>query len=489
MARSYVSYHPGLMTDMYHPDSAYVSWRSGRNGLATFDLYARTAPFGGAYLLVAGLEMALEFVRDFHFTEDDVKFLGQIRDYEPEFLDDLRELRFTGEILAMPEGSIAFPHEPLLRVTAPYREALLLESGLLQAVNLATLIATKASRVTYAAKGRRIAEFALRRAQEPFVATRSSHIGGCHTTSFLGAAYRFRLHATGTIPHALVQLFDTEHEAFEAVAETFNRYTLLLDTYDVKRAIHTAVEVAKKYHDRLGHTLAAVRIDSGDLLAGAQYIRRTLDEAGLDDVKIAVSGDLDEFKIAELVEQGIPADSFGVGTSLGVGAGSIEHDIEGAALGGVYKMVHYEEAGVEQAKIKVAGEKSTWPGRKELYRIGSFERDVIQLESEPRPTGQVERLLKPVVKAGRVVPGSLPPLNEIWELAQQNLRDLPEEYRALRPRRAYPVEFSAGVRALRDVALMEEQRWISLEGNGLVDSDNGAREQVGEPQSEGSTTA
>jgi nicotinate phosphoribosyltransferase len=464
MARSYVSYHPGLMTDMYHPDAAYVSWRAGRNGQTTFDLYARKAPFGGAYLLVAGLEMALEFVRDFHYTDEDLKFLAQLRDYEPEFLEELSKLRFSGEILAMPEGSIAFPNEPLLRVTAPFREAILLESGLLQAVNLATLIATKASRVVYAARGRRIAEFALRRAQEPFVATRSSIIGGCASTSFLAAAFRFRLFATGTIPHALVQLFDNEREAFEATAETFNRYTILLDTYDVKRAIHTAVDVAKKYHDRLGHTLAAVRVDSGDLLAQCRYVRRVLDEAGLQDVKIAASGDLDEFSIARLVEQGIAADSFGVGTSLGVGAGSVEQDIEGGALGGVYKLVQYEgDDGLDQAKIKVADDKSTWPGRKEIYRLGHFERDLIQLEHEPRPAAPAERLLKPVVKDGKVVPGSLPPLNEIWELAGQNLRDLPDEYRALRPARAYPVEFSRALRKLRDSALAEEQSWDGTE--------------------------
>jgi nicotinate phosphoribosyltransferase len=464
MARSYVSYHPGLMTDMYHPDAAYVSWRAGRNGQTTFDLYARKAPFGGAYLLVAGLEMALEFVRDFHYTDEDLKFLAQLRDYEPEFLEELSKLRFSGEILAIPEGSIAFPNEPLLRVTAPFREAILLESGLLQAVNLATLIATKASRVVYAARGRRIAEFALRRAQEPFVATRSSIIGGCASTSFLAAAFRFRLFATGTIPHALVQLFDNEREAFEATAETFNRYTVLLDTYDVKRAIHTAVDVAKKYHDRLGHTLAAVRVDSGDLLAQCRYVRQVLDEAGLQDVKIAASGDLDEFSIARLVEQGIAADSFGVGTSLGVGAGSVEQDIEGGALGGVYKLVQYEgDDGLDQAKIKVADDKSTWPGRKEIYRIGHFERDLIQLEHEPRPAAPAERLLKPVVKDGKVVPGSLPPLNEIWELAGQNLRDLPDEYRALRPARAYQVEFSRALRKLRDSALAEEQSWDRTE--------------------------
>src|SRR6185436_2661370 len=217
--------------------------------------------------------------RSFHYTAEDITFLQQIRDYDPAFLDYLSDLRFSGEILAMPEGSIAFPNEPLLRATAPFAEALLLESGLLQAINLATLIATKASRVVWSARGRPVAEFALRRAQDPFVATRSSRIGGCFSTSFLGAAFRFRLPSTGTVPHALIQLFDSEQQAFEAIADTYNRYTLLLDTYDPRAAIHTAVEVAHSARDRLGHILAAVRIDSGDLASDARYIRGVLDAA------------------------------------------------------------------------------------------------------------------------------------------------------------------------------------------------------------------
>src|SRR5256885_5013804 len=165
MHRRAPGFHPGLMTDMYHPDSASVSWLRGLNGLATFDLYTRSAPFGGAYLLVAGLEAAMEFVQAFRYTPDEIKFLSHIRDYDSAFLDELASLRFTGEILALPEGSIAFPNEPLMRVTAPFREAILLEAGLLQAVNLATLIATKASRIVYAAqpgRPRRVAEFAFR---------------------------------------------------------------------------------------------------------------------------------------------------------------------------------------------------------------------------------------------------------------------------------------------------------------------------------------
>src|ERR1700692_3657045 len=173
--------HPGLMTDMYHPDAAYVSWRTGYNGLTTFDLYTRTAPFGGAYLLTAGLEAALEFVQSFRYTAEELRFLAQIRDYDSAFLDELAQLRFTGEILALPEGTIAFPNEPIMRVTAPFREAILLEAGLMQAISLSTLIATKASRIVYAAeqgRHRRVAEFAFRRAQEPMTVARASYIGG-----------------------------------------------------------------------------------------------------------------------------------------------------------------------------------------------------------------------------------------------------------------------------------------------------------------------
>jgi nicotinate phosphoribosyltransferase len=439
---------------MYHPDSAYISWRAGLNGLTTFDLYARRAPFGGAYLLVAGLEKALEFVRDFRYADEDLEFLDQVRDYEPEFLDELRNLRFTGDIVAMPEGSIAFPNEPLLRVTAPFREGILLESGLLQTINLATLIATKASRIVWAARGRPVSEFSLRRAQEPFVVSRSSRIGGCWSTSFLAAAHHFRLLPTGTIPHALVQLFPDERGAFEAVAEAFNRYTLLLDTYDVHRAINTAVEVARKFRDSHGHILAGVRLDSGDLLADSRYVRQVLDDAGLNEVRVLASGDLDEFRISELLDNGAPIDAFGVGTSLGVGAGSVERDVEGGALGGVYKQVEYAPTeGSSVPKMKVAGEKSTWPGKKEVYRMGTFEEDVIQLADEPHPGSRAFRLMKPVITDGHIVPGSLPPLSEIWEFASQNLRQLPDRYHKLEQPDAYPVRYSKGLQAMREGAV------------------------------------
>jgi len=206
-------------------------------------------------------------------------------------------------------------------------------------VSLSTLIATKAARIVHASQGRPVSDFSLRRAQSPFVATRSAMIGGCASTSFLLAAYELRLRATGTIPHALVQLYDSEREAFAAVAESFNRYTFLLDTYCVRDAIHTAVEVAREYQDRMSHTLTAVRLDSGDLLNDSRYVRKVAGRcryAGM--CGLLASGDLDEFRIADLVREGAPVDGFGVGTSVGVGAASVEHQAPGGALGAVYKM-------------------------------------------------------------------------------------------------------------------------------------------------------
>ena len=447
--------HPGLMTDLYHPDSAFVSWRTGLNGLTTFDLYTRTVPFGGAYLLIAGIESALEFAQTFHYTPEDLRFLAHIRDYDSAFLDELAALRFTGEILALPEGTIAFPNEPILRVTAPFREALLMESGLLQAINLSTLIATKSSRIVYAAnqgRPRRVAEFAFRRAQNPLTVARASYIGGCASTSLLNAAYEFRLPATGTVPHALIELFSTEEEAFAAIAAAYNRYTLLLDTYDPRQAIHTAIEVALHSQENLGHTLAAVRLDSGDIVGDSIYVREQLDKAGLTNVRILASGDLDEWKITDLLKAGAAIDSFGVGTSLGGGIGSAERGIEGGALGAVYKVALYVDAeGNEFPKVKTAGVKSTWPGKKEIYRHPQWEEDVIQLAHEPRPDNYY-RLLRPVMHNGEIIPGSLPPLSEIRELAQQNLQDLPIQYRALIVDKPYPVRFSEGLQALRKQA-------------------------------------
>ena len=437
----------GLMTDLYHPDAAYVSWRAGLNPVTTFDLYTRSAPFGGAFLLAAGLGQALAFARDFRYTDDDLAYLASLRRYDGGFLDDLRRCRFGGEILAMPEGTVAFPHEPLLRVTAPFREALLLESGLLHAVGPATLLATKAARVVHAARGRPVAEFGFRRAQSPLVAARSAAIGGCVSTSYLLAARRLGLSPSGTIPHALVQLFDDERAAFRAVAETFDRYTLLLDTYDVGRGIERAIEAAADSRKRTGHRLDAVRLDSGDIAADSRRVRAALDAAEMTDVRILASGDLDEFSVAALVEDGAPVDAFGVGTSIAVGAGSPARGIGGGALGTVYKAV-WVEGRAQPAAIKTAGDKSTWPGRKQVYRLGAYEADVIALDTEPPPARGVPLLL-PVVERGAVSPDATPPLPAIIAAARANLAALPARYHALAAEEWYPVRFSDRLVALR----------------------------------------
>jgi nicotinate phosphoribosyltransferase len=439
----------GLFVDLYHLDAAYVSWRSGENASATFDLYTRSAPFGGAYLLAAGLEPALAFVRDFRYTEDDLAWLAALKGYDPAFLDELRRFRFSGDILAMPEGTVAFADEPLVRVTAPFREALLLESGLLRAVGVSTLIATKAARLVDAAEGRAVADFGFRRAHDPFLASRSAMIGGCASTSFVEGAKLFNVPSTGTIPHALVQAYPTEEDAFRAVAETLDGYSLLLDTYDVHTAIETAVSVAKDGKARFGHEMAAVRLDSGDLLADSIHVRRVLDDAGLPEVKLLVSGDIDEFRIVDLLAAGAPIDGFGVGGNLAVGLGTVGSGAVGGVLGAVYKLAWYEGAG-DPARIKLAGSKTTWPGRKFAYRIGDYEEDVIQLDDEPAPP-DARPLLEPAIRDGDIC-ADLPSVLDIRSRALANVQALPQRYRALTDPPPYPVRRSEGIVALRERA-------------------------------------
>jgi nicotinate phosphoribosyltransferase len=439
----------GLFVDLYHLDAAYVSWRSGENATATFDLYTRSAPFGGAYLLAAGLELALAFVRDFRYTEDDLAWLAALKGYDPAFLDELRHFRFSGDILAMPEGTVAFADEPLVRVTAPFREALLLESGLLRAVGVSTLIATKAARLVDAAEGRAVADFGFRRAHDPFLASRSAMIGGCASTSFVEGAKLFNVPSTGTIPHALVQAYPTEEDAFRAVAETLDGYSLLLDTYDVHTAIETAVSVAKEGKSRFGHEMAAVRLDSGDLLADSIHVRRVLDDAGLPEVKVLVSGDIDEFRIVDLLAAGAPIDGFGVGGNLAVGLGTVGSGAVGGVLGAVYKLAWYEGAG-DPARIKLAGSKTTWPGRKFAYRIGDYEEDVIQLDDEPAPP-DARPLWEPAIRDGDIC-ADLPSVLEIRSRALASVQALPERYRALTDPPPYPVRRSEGIVALRERA-------------------------------------
>jgi nicotinate phosphoribosyltransferase len=434
--------------DLYHLDAAYMAWKGQHTGAATFDLYVRSNPFAGGFMLVAGLEPAMDYLQRFVFTDPQLAYLERIKHYEPAFLRFLSEMRFSGDIFGIREGEIAFPNEPLLRVTAPFHEALILESGLLRAIGVSTLIATKSARLTLAARGASVADFSFRRAHAPYFASRAGFIGGCDSTSFVAAAMAYDIPASGTIPHALVQAYPTEPEAFRAVATALPRYSLLLDTYDVPTGIEHAIAVAQEEDPRTGNKLAAVRLDSGDLINDSFMVRRRLDEAGLHDVKVLVSGDIDEYRIATILGAGAPVDGFGVGGNLGVGLGTVASGTVGGVIGAVYKLVWFDSDPDQPARIKIAGDKSTWPGRKQVYRQGEFARDLITLDDELAPD-KSRALLQPIVLGGkRVAPEES--VHQIRARALASLDALPAYLRELTPDRTYPVDMSDALLTLRE---------------------------------------
>ncbi len=440
----------GLEIDLYHMDAAYIAWKSGTTGTSTFELFTRRTPFGGGYMVVAGLELAGEHIRNFRYTDEDIAWFRKLKGYDEDFLEMLANHRFTGDVMAMPEGEIAFPHQPMMRISAPFLDAMLLESGLLRAVGISTLIATKAGRIHLASKGRSFSDFAFRRAHEPMWAARSAYIGGTQSSSYVAANRVLDIPGSGTIPHAIVQAFPDERTAFREIASLFPNYTLLIDTYDVDQGIDNAIEAARNESATgSGHKLGAVRIDSGDLGEWAKLVRSRLDAAGMPDVKVLVSGDIDEYKVESLLGSGAPIDGFGVGGNLGVGLGTVESGTVGGVIGAVYKLTWIDDAdeATLDARMKIAGSKSTWPGRKAVYRIGEFEHDVIALDDEEAPVGG-RPLLQPWMRNGEIIAPN-PSLEEIREAAATNLEALPDELKALTVTEPYDVRFSDGIRELR----------------------------------------
>lgn len=440
----------GLEIDLYHMDAIYIAWKSGTTGLSTFDLFTRSTPFGGGYMVAAGLELAGEHIQNLRYEDEDLEWLHQIKGYDADFLQMLATLRFTGDVLAMPEGEIAFPHESMMRITAPFIEAMLLESGLLRTIGISTLIATKSGRIHLAAKGRSVSDFAFRRAHEPMWASRSAFIGGAESSSYVAANRHLGIPGSGTIPHAIVQAFPNEETAFREIAALLPRYTLLLDTYDVDKGIDTAINVAKdEVATGSGHELVAVRIDSGDLAEWAKLVKSRLDAAGMSSVKVLVSGDIDEYRVQELLGSGAPIDGFGVGGNLGVGLGAVESGTVGGVIGAVYKLswIEDDDDTSQDARMKIAGGKSTWPGRKAVYRVGQFDHDVISLDDEPVPAGG-RSLLQPWMLSGELI-SPQPSLPEIQRRAVENLAALPDSLKELTVQDPYDVRFSDGIRALR----------------------------------------
>lgn len=433
-----------LRTDLYQLTMMQAYWKSNHNPEATFDYFVRKIP-SGSYLITAGLDFILDYIENLHFEEDDIEYL-RTQGFDDKFLETLRHFKFKGDIFAMPEGSMAFPIEPIIRVTAPIIEAQFVETFLLNKMNFSTLIATKAQRVVYAAKGRAIAEFGLRRAQGDghLEATRATYIGGCASTSNVLAGKILGIPVSGTMAHSFVTSFDHEIDSYRAYADAFpKRCFLLIDTYSSIEGARKAVIVGKEL-EKKGERLLGVRLDSGDLCELSKQVRKILDDSGLDLVKIVASGDLNEWKIDDLMNKGARIDMFGVGTELITGRPA-------PALDGIYKLSDVVEDGKHIPKMKLSEEivKTTLPGKKKVWRIiekGKFVKDIITLEDEIVNEGVP--LLGMVARNGKII-CNRPSLSEIRQNAALNFSKLPENYKKLEGASAYPVEFSKGLTGLQ----------------------------------------
>ncbi|MCX8084814.1 MAG: nicotinate phosphoribosyltransferase [Calditerrivibrio sp.] len=393
--------HIGLYTDLYELTMAQGFYLSGlHNKLAVFDYFFRKSPFRGSYAIFAGLEDLLDLVENFKFDSDDIEYLRKLNFHE-DFLKYLKAFRFTGDIYSVNEGEVVFPFEPILRVHAPIIEAQVLETIILNILNFETLIATKASRLKYAAKDKLIIDFGLRRAQGfgGIHGSRAAIIGGAATTSNVYSSMLFGLKPSGTMAHSWIQSFESEFDAFKTFADIYGSKTvLLLDTYDtLKSGIKNAIKIAK-YLESKSEKLFGVRLDSGDLLHLSIECRKLLDENGLNYVKIIASNMLDEFIIDDLVSKGAPIDIYGVGTNLIVGKND-------AALDGVYKLISLD--GEPKMKISNDPEKVLLPGIKNIvryYKDGKFKKDIIALDDKAKSSQEEhEVLLKPVLVSGKKI--------------------------------------------------------------------------------------
>jgi nicotinate phosphoribosyltransferase len=433
-----------LFTDLYELTMAASYVRERMQGEATFSLFSRRLPAHRSFLVAAGLEDVLAFLEGFEFSEAAIGYLRSLGLFEPDVLDVLAGVRFTGTVRAMPEGTVLFPDEPLLEVTAPILEAQLVETAILNVVHLQTVLASKAVRCVLAARGRAIVDFGLRRTHgidAGMKAARCAFIAGATMTSNVLAGFYDGIPPAGTMAHSYVTAFPSELEAFRAFARAFPRSTtLLIDTYDTVTGAHKAVVVAREM-ERDGHRLAGVRLDSGDLAELSREVRRVLDDAGLSYVRIFASGGLDEEEIARCLDAGAPIDAFGVGTRMNVSADAPYLDM-------AYKLVKYGDRDV----LKLSPGKATWPGAKQVYRLrasdGSVERDVLALRDEAAPGAEAEPLLRTVMTGGRRVEPA-PALATIRERCARQVAALPEALRRLATDHRHVVEPSRELVALR----------------------------------------
>ncbi|MGI6153646.1 MAG: nicotinate phosphoribosyltransferase [Christensenellaceae bacterium] len=468
-----------MLTDLYQLTMMYGYYKTGKGrDRAVFDLFFRKQGSETNYAVFAGLEQAIELIKNLSFEPDDIEYLRSLNLFGEDFLDYLKTFKFTGNIYAIPEGTVVFPMEPLVRVDAPICEAQLIETALLNIVNHQTLIATKASRVVQAARGDSVLEFGLRRAQGPdagIYGARAAIIGGCSSTSNVYTAKKFGAKAAGTHAHSWVMSFPDEISAFRAYAETFPTVCLLLvDTYDtLKSGVPNAIKVFEEQRKK-GYEPVGIRLDSGDLAYLSKQARKMLDDAGFPEAKIFASGDLDEYTIADLKQQGAKIDVWGVGTRLITG-----HDFP--ALGGVYKMCAYTSNGKMTPKLKVS--ENVWkvnnPGIKNIVRLYGKKddmaiADLIVLEGEEIDTTRpltifdpvntwkrttiedfyIKTLLVPIFENGKLVYES-PSLMDIQKFAKQDMETFWDELKRINRPHLYKVDLSDKLYNLKKQLLNE----------------------------------
>ncbi len=390
---------------------------------ATFSLFFRNLPPGWGYAIAAGLEDALRYLEELEFAEDDLAYLESTGLFTPPFLERLRGLRFTGEVRALPEGTLVFPNEPVVEVSAPIVESQIAETMVLNEIHLQMLIASKAARCVDVARGRMLVDFALRRAhggEAGLKVARASYLAGFDSTSNVLAGHLYGIPIAGTMAHSYIEAFEDELAAFRAFARAYPGGSILLvDTYDTVEGTRRAIAVARELAAE-GHRLRGVRIDSGDLAELSTAVRALLDEAGFEDAAVFASGGLDEVEIERLLSARAPIDGFGVGSKMGVSADAPFLDM-------AYKLAEFEG----RPTLKLSQGKATLPGRKQIWRVsdeGGFAFDVLGLQDEPYE-GEAEPLLHEVMAAGRRL--RTEPLDEIRARARSQRESLPHKHRTL----------------------------------------------------------
>ncbi len=430
-----------LFTDLYELTMMNAYLKAGKTEWASFELFVRELPKNRNYLVFAGLNDVVELLQDYRFKSEDIDYLYSLKLFPDDFLDFLKEFRFTGNLYTMREGEIFFQNEPVLRVEAPIYEAQLFETAIMNQVHISSLIATKAARVFSVAEGKKLADFSLRRTHgfdAGMKVARSSYLAGFDATSNVLAGKVYGIPVVGTVAHSFIMAFESEEEAFRAYLEAFpNNGILLVDTYDTIEGIKRAIRVAKE----MGVPLKGIRLDSGDVVELSKIARKLLDEAEFKETKIIVSGGLDEYRIKEILERGAPVDAFGVGTKLGTSADSPYIDF-------VYKLVEFNGKPV----MKTSSGKKMYPGKKQVFR--NEDCDVVGVFGEELPG---EPLLEKVMENGKTIK-ELPTLKEAREYFLDRFSKLPDEIKRIDRKIEYPVKISEKLKELYRKTLSEIER-------------------------------